>query len=145
MISFIIFVMIFVPLSQFTHELGHAIVAKHFQANLVKIYLGKGKLVIHKKVFGIYIYIYAFIWVGAYTTGERNDPYKTAEKVLISVAGPICNGLLAVILLILYISGYNNIVIQLTFAFNIWLCLINCIPFKIGQMESDGYTIYKML
>lgn len=137
------FIFIVAPLSIILHEFGHAFAARTLQADHIIVSIGKGNIL---KTIGfkkIKIIIHAFFFLGGLAESNRKIPYKSPEIIFISIFGPIFNG---IIVLLFYILSemYPNNYFQLFFWFNIWLAVINLIPFKIGERQTDGYAIVKV-
>lgn len=145
MLSLLIFIIIFAPMSLLCHELGHAIVARICHADHMMIVTGSGKVRFKWTIGRLKWIIRTSIIFPIYTISERELVFSTREQMSISLGGPLINGLLmcGFILVQLYVFPHPSI--QLAIAFNAWLWIVNCIPFKIGQKQSDGYTIYKMM
>lgn len=144
-LSLLIFIFIFAPISLLFHELGHAIVARICRADHIMIVTGSGKVRFKWTIGRLKWIIRTSVIFPIYTISEREDAFSRGEQVSISLGGPLMNGLLMICFIIFEILVFQDPAIQLSIAFNAWLCIVNGIPFKIGQRQSDGYTIYKMM
>lgn len=141
----ILVLMIVAPFCLLFHELGHLYAAKMVKANVIELSIGVGKTFIKIKRKGIHITVRHFFFLNSYTSSYRQVPYLSYEKILISMMGPLFSLFLAMIWFIIY-SFFGMILIFYVFhLFNLWIGIINLLPFKIGQKESDGYTICKQL
>lgn len=127
------------------HEAGHALAAKWKQADNVEVTIGRGPSFWNTSWRGIHISLRKWIFLSGYIASSKEKPYSAKEKCFIAIGGPIFSLLLAAFL------GYLNLFVPFRYLFymlclfNIWMGVINLVPFKIGQKESDGYTIYKQL
>jgi len=144
-IEVIIFILLLAPMSLVLHELGHALTASLYDAKDVQVIIGNGKRHVSFKLWKIKLKFHSFLFVNYQTKSSRQIPFTAKEKVHIAASGPFINGFLALILSLIYYFVQTEIMLQLMITFNLWLAIVNCIPFKIGQKQSDGYTIYKLI
>ncbi|WP_077358065.1 M50 family metallopeptidase [Virgibacillus halodenitrificans] len=135
-------ILIVAPISIAMHELGHALMAIVLKAHKVEVSIGAGKKLggISRK--GFQLSIYSLYFLGGVVEHEKKHPYKLREIIWISLSGPIMNAILAFIVYLLYDWIPNNYT-SLFLLFNIWLAVVNLIPFKIKEKQTDGYTIFK--
>lgn len=137
-------ILIAAPLSIILHEFGHAFAASVVKADHISVSIGKGKRV-HLFAFKkIQIIIHAIFFLGGLAESDRKIPYKSYEIVWISISGPIMSGIIAFLFYKvdeMYPSNY----LQLFCWFNIWLAVVNIVPFKIKEKHTDGYTIINAL
>lgn len=136
----IFLIVIVVPIGTIVHELGHGIVAYIIKADSVVLHIGVGK---HIKTFAFkrfMIQLNALFFIGGLTESNRIPIYNAKEKIWIALGGPACNAILVVLFTILFYPTHNPY-IQLFILFQLWLMLINIIPFKRKGKQSDGYTI----
>ncbi|WP_096270505.1 site-2 protease family protein [Paucisalibacillus globulus] len=137
-------VFIVAPISNLIHELGHMLGAKLARADEITVYIGRGKrifrLLFHQTEirFGI-----AFFTSGL-TQSNRKENYHSHEMIYIALLGPLLNALIVFIFYFLYII-LPNAFILIFILYNAWLCIMNCIPFKIGKQKSDGYIIIEQM
>src|SRR5690625_964666 len=141
-----LFLLIFfiAPVSLLFHEIGHAIGAKWMKVATIRITIGIGKTMWEGSLLNIQITIKKVFVFNSFTAMIGERPLQNKEKVFISLMGPIFSGILAFLLYLIYIAVPMS-TIYLFYLFNLWLVVINLFPFKIGQKQSDGYTIYKLL
>ncbi|HLS67404.1 MAG TPA: site-2 protease family protein [Pseudogracilibacillus sp.] len=144
-IHLFLFVFLFVPISLFFHELGHALMALVFRASNVSIHIGRGKHLCHLTLRRFSLWIYMNVFLYYMTEYERTDPFTHRERIMIALMGPIVNGLIGFTSFLLYKELFTNKVLLFCTLFNWWLMIANLFPFKIGQKQSDGYTIYTLL
>lgn len=131
------------PLSIILHEFGHAFAARIVHADHIIVSIGKGNIL---KTIGfkkIQIIIHVFFFLGGLAESNRKIPYKSLEMMWISIFGPFTNGIVAFLFYLLN-ETYSNNYFQLFFWFNLWLAVINLIPFKVGERQTDGYAIVKV-
>jgi|SRR5699024_3981742 len=141
----IIILVLFAPCCLIFHELGHVYAAKLVKSDHVELSIGLGKQIWQGQIKGVHMYIQKLFLINSFTSSHRKQPYSKHEKILISVMGPLFSLLLAMLLFIVYGYLYTLPVIYVLHLFNLWVSLVNLIPFKVGQKVSDGYTIYKQL
>lgn len=132
------------PIGTIIHEGGHLIGAKLMKADHLRMTIGYGKKLLSFKCKNIRIIICSFFFIGGHVQNERNIPYQTMEMICIIGSGPLLNGVFAVFFYILY-DLIPNEYLYLLFLFNLWLALINVIPFKLKEKQSDGYMILNLL
>lgn len=109
------------------HELAHRAVARNFGLH------ARFQAFYRMLAFAFALSFFGFIFAApgaVYTTGNRTD----REQMLISVAGPVTNIVLA--FAFLFVPG---IIGQYGFRINAWLALFNMIPF--GGL--DGQSVYR--
>ncbi|RLL48159.1 M50 family peptidase [Oceanobacillus piezotolerans] len=134
------------PISIFFHELGHAIGAMKVKANSVSLTIGMGEKLFSLSMRNLSIVINKMYFMGGVTKSNRNSDYKVHEQVLISLMGPFANGVLSIILLILYFYFPNpNLYFEIGIGFNIWLFITNLLPIRIRGKSTDGYLILEAL
>lgn len=132
------------PISILLHEVGHACAARIINADLIIITIGRGKklkTVCFKK---LQIIIYNIYFLGGVAESKRNNPYQSLEIIWIAFSGPIFSGIVAFLFYMLNVLYPNNY-LQLLFWFNVWLAVVNMIPFKINEKQTDGYMIIKLI
>lgn len=132
------------PLTLLIHELGHSIGAYIVGSEKIQLFIGVGKRLLSFPVGKISIHIHSFYMLGGHTVSERDPYYSKTEQVVIALLGPLLNGLVGILLNLLLHTNRSEVL--LTFIlFNLWLCIINLIPYRIGSKSSDGYLIMKTL
>lgn len=82
--------------------------------------------------------------LGGHTASERDPYYSKVEQIIISLFGPLLNGVVGILSTLIF-SASNSSVLLFFNLFNIWLCVINLIPYRIGDKQSDGYVILKIM
>jgi hypothetical protein len=141
----LIFLLIATPPSLLFHELGHGFAAKSVRGTTVGIAIGTGKLLWQGKLLGIDMMIYQLFIVNSHAYYHHDRSFSSFEKIYISVMGPCFSLLLAFFFFVLFTLFHMEPGIYILFLFNLWIGIVNFIPFKIGQKQSDGYTICKQL
>ncbi|RDW22004.1 M50 family metallopeptidase [Oceanobacillus chungangensis] len=140
----LVLILIIVPSSTLIHEIGHALAARMVQAESIVLSIGRGKHLLQFNFERLQLSIYAIFFMDGLTSSSRAKPYSKSELLWITALGPIFNGITALLLLIvLYL--YPNDFIRLYFWYNIWLGIVNLIPFKYKDKHTDGYILYKLI
>lgn len=130
------------PIGTFIHESGHMLGAKFVKADCIKLSIGIGKKLGTISFKNIHITIHALFFLGGFVQSERKLPYKATDIFWITICGPMNNGVFA--LLIFNLNGiYTSQWMYILYLFNLWLAIINMIPYKVKNRHSDGYTILK--
>ena len=144
MLFFLCFLVIIAPITLFIHELGHAIGAYFVKSEKIELSIGAGKKLLSLYVGKLSIHIHMLYMLGGYSVSERDPYYSKHEQVIISLLGPLLNGLVGIFSLLLFPTYSSRILLTFTL-FNFWLCIINLIPYRIGSRQSDGYAIIRTL
>lgn len=134
-------IFIVAPIGTFLHEMGHAAGAKMVKADIIIVSIGLGKNIGVISWHSIKIKLKAFFFIGGYVQSERKIAYKLFEIIWIAICGPLSNAIFAFLFYLLYVM-YPIGFFKLLFLFNLWLAVINIIPFKLFGKQSDGYTIF---
>lgn len=142
LLLFLLFIV--APIGTIIHESGHLIGAKLMRADYMILSIGYGKRLFIFKWNNIQIKIRSFFFIGGHVRNERDIPYRTSEMIWIIGFGPLLNGIFAVFFYLLYHLIPSDF-LYLLFLFNLWLALINVIPFKMKEKQSDGYMILNLL
>jgi Zn-dependent protease len=139
----LLYLVLFVaPISNLIHELGHMIGAMLVKADKITIILGRGKQVFKLYFEHVDIQLGWLFFTAGLTISNRSVPYKSSEMVCITLWGPLLNAIIVFISYLIYQSIPNTYTLVFML-YNGWLFIINCIPFKIGKQESDGYIIIR--
>ncbi|MBS4174482.1 M50 family metallopeptidase [Bacillus sp. FJAT-49736] len=138
------FLLIIAPLTLFIHELGHSIGALLVRSEKIELFIGVGRRLLRLPLGRMSIHIHALFMLGGYTASERNPYYSKAEQIIISLFGPLLNGLLGILGALLLSYSHSRILL-IFILFNLWLCIINLIPYRIGTRHSDGYLVLKTI
>lgn len=144
-ILMILFVFLVVPGSLIAHEIGHAIGAYFKKATTIRLTIGSGLPLFRFTFSRVEVIVNVVFIFGSYTSTVRDKPFESGEKIFISLLGPVINGLLAIIAYVAYDYIIAEPLFYLAFLFNMWLAVINIIPYKLGMKQSDGYIVYKIL
>lgn len=144
-IVFLILVFIIAPISLLFHEIGHLVGASLMRATSVQLTIGLGKPLWQTKFANIHIMIRRFFLVNSVTSTVRTVPFSNREKITITMMGPLFSSMLTIITFIAYNVFIPTDVLYLFYMFNLWLVIINLIPFRIKHKQSDGYTICALL
>ncbi|MBB6455296.1 Zn-dependent protease [Salirhabdus euzebyi] len=135
---FVVFLFLFAPISIILHEIGHAVSAWFLRADHINFSIGLGKRIYVKRSRKVQLIVHGLYFLGGQVSSERKVTFNPWEKVFISLGGPIVSGVVSVVL---FFSGFvHTKLIMLFFLFNVWLFIINLIPFRVGHRKSDGYV-----
>lgn len=144
-ISLVIFVLFLAPMSLLIHEVGHIFGAKVKKASKIQLTIGSGKPLGKFSLQNVLIHLRLVYMFGSYTSTIREKPFTRDEKLFITLMGPIFNGILALFLYGTHSIYSENNIILLALLFNVWLFIVNLIPYKFGMKQSDGYLVYQLL
>ncbi|WP_339227924.1 site-2 protease family protein [Oceanobacillus sp. FSL K6-2867] len=137
-------ILIIAPICTLIHELGHACGAKLAKADRIKLNLGIGKGHWTIAMNNLELTLRSIYFIGGVTESEREIPYKKSEIIWITFFGPMFNGVAATIIYIIYEVNPNSL-LQLLFWFNVWMAVVNMIPFKIKGKQTDGFAILRLI
>lgn len=144
-ISLLLYLLFIVaPIGTVLHEAGHVIGAKSMNADRMRLTIGSGAIVSTFFIRKVQITICAIFFLGGLASSERRNMYKPYELIWIALCGPLTNGFIAFLLYILY-TAYPSNYLLLLLLFNLWIAVINLVPFRFKEKQSDGYTIVKVL
>ncbi|SDQ53136.1 hypothetical protein SAMN05216232_1940 [Virgibacillus subterraneus] len=132
------------PIGTVLHEAGHVIGAKSLKADRMRLTIGSGKIVSSFFISKVQVTIRVIFFLGGLASSERKRIYKPHELIWIALCGPLTNGLTAFLLYLLN-TAYPSNYLLLLLLFNLWIGLINLVPFRFKDKQSDGYTIVKVL
>jgi Zn-dependent protease len=145
--SVIIFIMIcfltILPITIIIHEFGHFFCALACNVKKIKVSLGIGKKIGHLKYKEL-MFVIHILPLGGKTHYEMHTNNRLSQ-VIISIGGPFLNGIVAFLLLMQGIGSgeqYITLWFQWLAVFNLWMFVVNSIPFKIGKYYSDGWAAF---
>lgn len=142
---FLLYLLLIVaPIGTIIHEVGHLIGAKIVKSDQISLSIGLGKRIGSLSFKNVQVNIHLLFFLGGYVSNKREKPYQLLEMICIIGAGPLHNAIYATIFYLISSVFYNQY-IHILFLFNLWLAIINFIPFKIKDKQSDGYTILSLL
>lgn len=139
---FLLFVV--APIGTIVHESGHAIGAKLVKADTINLSIGLGKEIGTFSFKNLRMTVHLFFFLGGFVQSNRKPAYRSLEIICITAFGSVNNGIFAILFYLLNGIYYNQY-IQILFLFNLWLAIVNMIPFKLKGKQSDGYMILKTL
>lgn len=128
------------PIGMIIHEFGHAIGAIITKADRVILTIGLGNCMLTFNIKHINVKVHALYFLGGYTKTERRLAYTKTDVFWTTLFGPLNNGLFSLAFYCLYVV-FLNPYIKLLFLFNLWLAVVNLIPFKYKGKQSDGYIL----
>ncbi|WP_042145772.1 site-2 protease family protein [Paucisalibacillus sp. EB02] len=137
-------VFIVAPISNLIHELGHMLGAMLAKADEITLYVGRGRKLCGLLFRQTEIQFGMAFFTSGLTISTRKEDYRSHEMIYIAFFGPLLNGIMVFIFYFLYINLPNTFIF-IFMLYNGWLCLMNCLPFKIGKQESDGYIIVRQM
>jgi hypothetical protein len=141
--SLLFFLLIGAPISIGLHEFGHALGAYIFKSDYIYFTVGNGRKLLSLNKGRIYIAIHTLIFLGGHVTYNRKRQYTRVEQIIISLGGPFCNGIIAFLCWQLKIMENDSL--RIFFWFNIWLAVVNLLPFRFRDKKSDGYICFELL
>ena len=141
-LCFLLFVMS--TLGTLIHESGHVLGAMFVRADNIHLSIGLGKPLTTFSLKKLHITVHRLFFLGGSVKSERYPPFRKLELFCVTVLGSINNGFFALLFYFLNEVHYNNY-IQFLCIFNLWLMIVNLLPFKLKEKQSDGYTLLKMI
>ena len=137
------FLLLAAPISNLLHEIGHILVARFFQVRGTQISLGIGPKLFGFKVGGTFLEINLVYFIGAFSTNDSSLEISDFKKAMIAVGGPVMNIVIAVVMMRIY--EIENMLVSLTIFYNIWLGIMNLLPYKFIGKASDGWVFLSSL
>ncbi|ALX47997.1 site-2 protease family protein [Lentibacillus amyloliquefaciens] len=141
---FVYLILFAAPVGTAMHEIGHVLGAKRVRADKITLTIGTGRIITqmvsNKTVYTIRL----FYFLGGVAFSQRKIPYKPVEQIKIAGSGPLMSLIAAGLCYGFYNVHPSNYVLILLL-FNLWVAVVNIIPFRFKGKESDGYTIYKVI
>ncbi len=138
-------VLVVVPITNFFHETGHIFIAKLFNLKGSDIVIGTGPKLISFNLLETNVQFNLFYFLGGYSTNVSEGEITNWQRGLISLGGPLINIMVASLLLISNLP--YSMLVELFILFNLWVGLVNLVPYKFLNRESDGFvfltSIYK--
>lgn len=139
-----LYMIIIAPLSLFWHELGHVMGAKLAGASQVVLTIGVGRPIFERVYNNVTIIIRKLFIFNSFTETKRPDLLSNYDKIVITFMGPVSSLVLSLLAYFLYVLILPHLLLVVLCLFNLWIGVINLIPFKINERQSDGYTILQM-
>lgn len=140
------------------HELGHAFAARFLGFRVFKIYIGFGKTIFTKKLFGFETEFKPIPLGGVTFAVHKDKKWFRLKQFGYIVAGPLVNFLLGLIIFLIFPSidfwHFSNLMHGLAFGqvflyANVYVLVVNLWPRKIktpaGETSSDGLHLCKTL
>ncbi|MDF0728079.1 site-2 protease family protein [Cytobacillus sp. S13-E01] len=137
------FLLLAAPISNLLHEIGHILVARFFQVRGTQISLGIGPKLFGLKVGGTFLEINLVYFIGAFSKNDSSLEISDFKKAMIAVGGPVMNIVIAVVMMRIY--EIENMLVSLTIFYNIWLGIMNLLPYKFIGKASDGWVFLSSL
>lgn len=144
-VTFLYLLFIVTPFSLFVHEMGHVVGARWIHATKITVTIGIGKTIATVSFNTVSFIIRSIYFIHCSTETKRIKHISKREAILVSVLGPLFSLCMSFIFYMWYNLFVPHPSVYLLFLFNLWLGIVNFIPFKIGQKYSDGYVIVKQL
>lgn len=132
------------PIGMIIHECGHALGAILTRATHTTVTIGSGKQIYMITFKRVTLKIHALYFLGGSTETDSTHLNVRHHIFWITLLGPLNNGLFAIIFYYLnhiFGSPYLNLLCL----FNTWLAIVNIIPFKFKEKQSDGYILLHSL
>ncbi|QTM99708.1 hypothetical protein ERJ70_10585 [Sediminibacillus dalangtanensis] len=137
-------VLVAAPAGVWIHESGHAIGSWFCRAEYMDLTLGAGKRIKEVRIGRkLTVHFHLLFTAGGHASSSRTHPYSRVEKVIISLGGPACN--LAAGWLLMKFVFESNAWIRLFALYNLWIAMVNFIPFKWRGKKSDGYFVLRTI
>ncbi|WP_407268748.1 hypothetical protein [Radiobacillus sp. PE A8.2] len=136
--------LVIAPIGIIVHEFGHALGAVFVNADEVTLHIGSGNAFKSIKLLKINVVFHKYILFGGRALSTRTVEFTKLERIVITLAGPILN-IFVVVVLYVFKQDFTSFFIELLLLFNGWMALFNLVPFKRNGQMSDGYQIIHIL
>ncbi|MGP4060143.1 site-2 protease family protein [Halobacillus sp. H74] len=143
-VTILVLIFLVAPLSLFVHELGHVLPGLLFRSQRCVIHLGRGRLIHQVKFKKLHIKVGLLFFQGAYSINERQKQFSPWQKAWISGGGPLLNAVVSLLLFFIFWTRVNDY-LSLFFLFNLYLAVVNIVPFSFRGRRSDGYLLLQWL
>ncbi|RWZ60215.1 hypothetical protein EQV77_02670 [Halobacillus fulvus] len=143
-VTFLNLIIWMAPLSLFAHELGHVMMARLCRAEQSEIRIGTGRELFALVTGRMRVQVGWIFFHGAHSVNTRKQEFNRFEKAMISVGGPLINSGCAALIMLTPLHDLSRQFVILGW-FNVYLTVINLIPFSLKGKKSDGYTVWKAL
>lgn len=144
-VQLLAYIMLITPFGLFWHELGHVFAAYLMRARHITLTVGSGKPIIQGTLGHVTFEIRRILLFNSYTRIEASTYLSNKDKVIITSMGPIFSLLLSLLAYVLNLLIVKHLIWYILCLFNLWLGIINLIPFRIKGKQSDGYTILQTI
>ncbi|MGO4887924.1 site-2 protease family protein [Anaerobacillus sp. MEB173] len=147
-LSLILYFITIVPLTTFIHELGHLFTAQMMAVKKLRLTIGTGPVLKRWQIYDFHFTLRLFFFIGGYATTDSDKEIGRKRRAFIALGGPLLNGLVVFGLLL---PGFGTGTASITYWFqwfalyNLWVCVVNLIPFQRGHRQSDGYIVYQSI
>lgn len=141
LILFLVF--IGAPMSMVIHEFGHALGAFLVKSDQINIHIGSGKTLFTVTLKNIHLHVHTLLMFGGFTNYERPNIYQRRELLFITILGPMSNFFFAFIFILIHINK-NSSMLVILFLFNIWLGVMNILPYQLKGRASDGLIAFRL-
>jgi|SRR5699024_7009484 len=144
-VHLLVMLIIITPISLFWHELGHALGARFVRASQITLTIGIGKPIFEHNYNNMTFVIRKIFLFHSLTETQCHESLSRKDKLVITFMGPINSLVLSILAYGLFVLTSPHPLFYIMSLFNIWVGLINLLPFKINERQSDGYTILQTI
>lgn len=144
-VQLLLWLIIIAPFSLFWHELGHVFGAKVINATHVTLTIGTGKPIVKRTRSNVTIVIRRLFFFNSSTATKEPYILSNRDKLIITSMGPIYSLVLSLLAYFCIVITMPHLSLYIVCLFNLWIGIINLIPFKINGKSSDGYTILQII
>jgi len=144
MLDTLLFFYLVVPLVHLIHEAGHVCMAKLHKVKNTEIGIGVGPKIFDFYFKGTKIQLNIIPFLGGYSSNDQAGKLSHKEIALISFGGPLFT-LLSIVFFLPFWTPFQFSFSALFVYFSLWIGIVNLIPFKIGEKQSDGWQIASSL
>ncbi|MCT1575994.1 hypothetical protein M3E13_06860 [Oceanobacillus kimchii] len=142
LIDIVLFLFIIAPIITLIHEFGHVSGSFVYKATHIFIHIGRGAPIIKKKIGYLQFNINSLYMLGGGSNYHFNHDLLPYQRALIALLGPLFNFIVFLMLLFLFGIHSDYLLISLAIWFNLWLAIVNMIPFQWKNKASDGLVIW---
>ncbi|QKY69240.1 site-2 protease family protein [Lentibacillus sp. CBA3610] len=128
------------PFGTLIHEIGHVLGAKLVSADKITLTMGAGSTIFRFVWNKTDISIRVLFFLGGMAGSERRMPYQSTEQIIIAALGPVSSIIASGLCYGLY-NVYPNSYLLILLLFNLWIAVLNIVPFRIKDKKSDGFVI----
>ncbi|MFS0751531.1 hypothetical protein [Oceanobacillus sp. 1P07AA] len=142
LIDIVLFLFIIAPIITLIHEIGHVSGSFVYKAVHISIHIGWGSPIIKKRVGNLQVNIYSLYILGGGSYYHFSHDLLPHQRAFIALLGPLFNIIVFFMLLIPFGIDSDYLLVSLAMWFNLWIAIVNMIPFQWKNKSSDGLVVW---